>query len=142
MPPRVRIPAPPPLIKRVDHNVKISLLVQGAPYSSNACEQALRFAQAVIRKNLTLYRVFFYKEAVAIANQTYHLPSDERNLQEAWLNFALDNDVELMVCIGAAQRRGISDVVSIDGETNGFQVVGLGQFIDAALESDRVVTFN
>ncbi len=122
--------------------MKISLLVQGAPHSTTACEQALNFAQAVVRKNHTLYRVFFYKDAVSIANGTYKLPSDEWNVQEAWLEFARDNNVELMVCIGAAQRRGISEASLPNDGKSEFQIVGLGQFIEATIESDRVVTFN
>ncbi|MCY4144490.1 MAG: sulfurtransferase complex subunit TusD [Gammaproteobacteria bacterium] len=122
--------------------MKISLLVQGAPHSSTACEQALNFARAVIRKNHTLFRVFFYKDAVSIANSTYQLPSDEWNIQEAWLDFANENNMELMVCIGAAQRRGISEASLPTDGRSGFQIVGLGQFIEATIESDRVVTFN
>lgn len=122
--------------------MKISLLVQGAPYSSYACEQALSFAKAVVRKQITLFRVFFYKDAVSIANRNFELPSDEWNIQKAWLDFAKSNQVELMICIGAAQRRGVGPSIVQSDENEGFKIVGLGQFIEATIESDRVVTFN
>ena len=37
----------------------------------------------------------------------------------------------------AAQRRGITE----DNIADGFSIVGLGQMVDAMLESDRTVTF-
>ena len=118
----------------------ISLLVQGSPFSSNACEQALEFANATIRNGHKLFRVFFYKDAVLIANQLHTLPTDERNIQQEWIDFATENSVELCVCVGASERRGIGNSSGSKSNT-AFEVVGLGQLTEAMFESDRFVTF-
>ena len=122
--------------------MRISLLVQGSPHSSDACRQALQFAKAVIEENHELFRVFFYKDAALIANRSFQVPTDEWNVQEAWQDFARQNNLRLEVCVGAAQRRGV-EAPSTESESNsGFEIVGLGQFAEAAMASDRLVTFN
>jgi len=118
----------------------ISILVQGNPFSSNACEQALEFAKAAIRSDHRLYRVFFYKDAVLIANKSHNVPSDERNIQQAWIEFAAQQNIQLCVCVGACERRGIHNQQGTDS-SDGFEIVGLGQLTEAMFESDRLVTF-
>ena len=119
----------------------ISLLIQGSPFSSNACEQALEFAKATIQSGHTLYRVFFYKDAVLIANRSHTLPSDERNIQQEWIEFASEANVQLCVCVGACERRGIHNPKNTDSSTV-FDIVGLGQLTEAMFESDRLVPFH
>ena len=117
--------------------MKISVLIQGSPHATQACVHALRFAQVAIKNHL-LYRVFFYKDATLIATPKFTIPNDEWNVQQAWRTFANDHRFRLAVCVGAAQRRGIRDIDPSDE----FELVGLGQFVEAVVESDRVVTFN
>lgn len=118
----------------------ISLLVQGNPFSSHACEQALEFAKAIIRNQYRLYRVFFYKDAVLIANRSLKVPSDERNIQHEWIEFASQQSIQLCVCVGACERRGIHYKLDADS-SHSFEIVGLGQLTEAMFESDRLVTF-
>lgn len=120
--------------------ITISLLVQGSPFSSNACDQALEFAKAAIRNQHRLYRVFFYKDAVLIANRSHKVPSDERNIQHEWIEFAAQQSVQLCVCVGACDRRGLHIQKGVDS-SNSFEIVGLGQLTEAMFESDRLVTF-
>ena len=91
--------------------------------------------------NHTLYRVFFYQDAVLIGNRFAELPSDERNLQQEWLEFAQTHSIELDLCVSAAQRRGISQSNEHDSVAEGFQISGLGQLVEAMIESDRLVSF-
>ena len=121
--------------------MQISLLVQGSPTSSRACHSALAFARAVAESEHSLYRVFFYQEAVTIGHRYFDSPQDEPNLQNDWLQFGSTHNVELVICVSAAQRRGISRTKDHDTVAAGFVVSGLGQLIDAMLESDRVVSF-
>ena len=65
-----------------------------------------------------------------------------------WTELAERYDLDLVVCVAAAQRRGIVDegeaVRHGKGATNlapRFRVSGLGQLIVAAIESDRLVVF-
>ena len=119
---------------------KISLFVQGSPFSSNACEQALEFAKATIRNGHNLFRVFFYRDGVLIANSSHELPTDERAVQQDWIEFANENTVQLCVCVSASERRGVNSPSSPSDST--FEVVGLGQLTEAMFESDRLVTFH
>ena len=122
--------------------MRIALLVQGSPNDSDACDHALSFAKAVFRKKHTLYRVFFYKDAVQIADDSTKLSAEGRTRQQAWLDFATQNRIDLHVCVGATERRGVSSDKEPDDPDVVFAVVGLGQFIESTIECDRVVTFN
>ena len=117
--------------------MQISLLVQSAPVSSPNVDLALRFALAVIAAGHAVRRVFFYKDAAALANRFAESPQDEATPARAWQALAVDHGVELCVCVAAGQRRGVVD----DTLAEGFEIVGLGQMIEALIESDRTVTF-
>ena len=122
--------------------MRIALLIQGSPSDSDACDHALSFARAVVRSKNTLFRVFFYKDAVRIADDSSKLSERARTRKQAWLRFATESQIELQVCVGASERRGISS--STEGESSGvdFAIVGLGQFVESAIECERLVTFN
>ena len=115
--------------------MRISLLVQGAPYTTSAPLNALHFARATLAAGHEVGRVFFYKDAVAVANR---FAADEQGLRAGWTALATDGAFELAVCIAAAVRRGI---VEDDSLADGFVIVGLGQLIEAMEESDRLVSF-
>ena len=117
--------------------MKLSLLIQGGPLSTNAPSIALQFAREAISQGHAVYRVFLYKDAVHLANRFNSAPADETDLQSEWQTFATDSGAELTVCIAAGQRRGIVE----DDIAEGFSIVGLGQMIEAMFESDRTVTF-
>ncbi len=129
------------------HSMKLSLGVY-APPSSPAAYNAYRFAQAVTESSNEIYKIFFYFDGVYNGNSLATPPSDEVNLPEAWAELANDHQVELCVCIAAGIRRGVLD--SDEATRNHkhcanlnekFQIVGLGQLLDAAVKSDRFVTF-
>ena len=123
--------------------MRFALLVQGSPTTdSDACDQALRFARAVVHKKHTLHRVFFYKDAVHIASDPLNLCDIGRTRRQAWLDFATQHQVELQVCVGASERRGISTEQENEGSGVKFEIVGLGQFIESTIECDRVIAFN
>ncbi len=121
--------------------MQFSILVQGSPTTTRACHTALDFAYAVTRSEHSIYRVFFYQDAVAIGARYLTMPDDEPNLQKAWLTLSEDHDVELAICISAAQRRGIGCDENYNTVADGFVVSGLGQLIEAMLESDRLISF-
>lgn len=121
--------------------MQISILVQGSPTSTRACHSALDFAVSVVESEHDLYRVFFYQDAVSIGARYFDTPPDEPNLQSRWLALNKEHDVELVLCVSAAQRRGMSQADDHDTVAEGFAVSGLGQLIDAMLESDRLVSF-
>ena len=85
--------------------------------------------------------VFLYKDAVLLGNRFMESPSDERNVQKEWQTFITDQSQTVAICIASGQRRGIVDGDSGNSIASGFEISGLGQFVEATLESDRVVSF-
>jgi len=128
--------------------MKFSIVVNGAPYSSEAPLSALHFARAVLAAGHDIYRVFFYHDGVYSGNRNSAPPQDETDVVAEWQAFARAHAVELVVCVAAALRRGMLDAAEADrydkdhaSLAEGFVISGLGQMIDAALSADRVVTF-
>lgn len=124
-----------------------SLAIYASP-SSQACASAYQFADALLKQGHTLYRVFFYHDAVSVGSTLLTPPQDENNLHHAWQQLAASHSVDLVICIAAGLRRGILDAKEAeryDKPTHnlgaGFELSGLGQLVDAAVHSDRLVTF-
>lgn len=125
-----------------------SLAIYAAPYSSQASLSALKFAEALLENGHSLYRVFFYGDGVHNSTQLLSPPQDETDLHLRWCKLASEQDLDLVVCIAAALRRGILDDKESQrynknahnlGEP--FELSGLGQLVDACVNSDRVITF-
>lgn len=128
--------------------MKFSLLVLGSPYSDQSVSTALRFAKSLLGKGHELYRVFFYHDGVHCGNQLITPPQDEQDLPEQWSELAKAHQIDMVVCIASALRRGILNDSEADrhekGNGNlkdGFDISGLGQLVEASIVSDRVITF-
>ena len=128
--------------------MKYTLNILGAPYSTQSMSTALRFANALVKQGHQLYRVFFYHDAVNAGNSLITPPQDEINIPAQWQSLAEQHNIDLVVCIASALKRGVlNDSESSRYEKNssnlaeGFDISGLGQLIEAIAESDRVVSF-
>lgn len=95
-----------------------------------------------------LSRVFFYEDGVYTANTFATPPQDEPNVTALWSEFASQHDLDLVICVASALRRGVLDATEADRYDKpaaniapGFVISGLGQLIDSALNADRLVTF-
>jgi tRNA 2-thiouridine synthesizing protein D len=117
--------------------VKFAVLVNSAPFSHQAADTALAFAQAVVASEHELIRVFFYFDGVHNANRLAAPSNGERNLVRAWSKLAKDHGTELVVCIAAGLRRGVREA----NLAPGFRISGLGQLVEAAILADRLITF-
>lgn len=115
--------------------MRFDLLVQGAPLSTGAPERALRFARAAVDSRHQIGRIFFYSEAVTVANR---FAADDSGTRDHLARLASEAGFELAVCVTAAARRGI---LANESLADGFVIVGLGQLIEAIEESDRLVSF-
>lgn len=128
--------------------MKFSILVSEGPYTHQASDTAYQFAKAALEKGHEIYRVFFYHDGVNNGTRFTVPPQDDRNLQKLWSELAEKHELDMVVCIAAAQRRGIMDAdeakrQGIDGNNiaPGFRISGLGQLIEAGTQADRLVTF-
>jgi len=128
--------------------MKLSIAVYGAPGSSQSARSALRFVEAALAAGHDIHRVFFYHDGVLTANVLTVVPQDETDIGARWSELAARHGIELGVCIAAALRRGILDADEAARYERTaanlrppFVILGLGQLVEAALESDRLVTF-
>jgi len=130
--------------------VKIGVVVNEGPYTHQASDTAYQFTKASLEKGHEIFRVFFYHDGVNNATRLTVPPQDERNVQKNWSELSEKYKLDLVVCIAAAQRRGILDDNEAkrhgkgDGAANlapGFRISGLGQLIEAGIQSDRLVVF-
>jgi len=128
--------------------MKFSILINEGPYTHQASDSAYQFAKAVLAGGHEIFRIFFYHDGVNNATRLTTPPQDDRNIVNRWSKLAEEHKLDMVVCVAAAQRRGIVD----EGEakrngkdaTNlapGFRISGLGQLIEAGIQSDRLVTF-
>ena len=118
-------------------SMKLGILIKQSPFTHQASDTAYRFAVAALAKGHEIYRVFFYNDGVYNANKLSDPQSDDRNLVALWSKLAADNNLDLVVCIAAALRRGMKEEILAEG----FRISGLGQLVEAGIQADRIIVF-
>ncbi|MCG6865806.1 MAG: sulfurtransferase complex subunit TusD [Thiogranum sp.] len=128
--------------------MKLSVLVNEGPYQHQSADSAIQFTKAALERGHEIFRVFFYHDGVNNGTRFAVPPQDDRNITQEWTALAKEHGLDLVVCIAAAQRRGILDENEAkrqgkDGNNiaDGFRISGLGQLIEAGIQSDRMVIF-
>ncbi len=128
--------------------MKYTILVNEGPYQHQASDSALKFIHAALDKGHEILRVFFYHDGVNNGTRLAVPPQDDRLIQKAWSTLAEEQGVDLVICIAAAQRRGLMDAdeakrqgLDADNIAPGFRISGLGQLIEGSIESDRTIVF-
>ena len=113
-----------------------------------SARRALRFAEAVLAGGHQINRLFFYQDAVSIASNSQVPAQDEFDLPAAWREFIERHQLEAVVCIAAALRRGLLDSQEAQRYgrpaatlASGYCLSGLGQLHEAAQQADRLVCF-
>ena len=128
--------------------MKFAIQINASPYQSNVGCTAYRFITTVLEMGHEVYRVFFYHDGIYHAFKYATPPDDERQVTAQWSELAKRHQIDLVVCISSAQRRGLlcPDEAERQGKqdndlANGFRISGLGQLIEATLEADRFIVF-
>lgn len=128
--------------------MKLGILVNEGPYTHQAADTAYHFAKAALKKGHCIVRVFFYHDGVNNGTRLSVPPQDDRNLMQLWTELGKEHDLDLVLCVAAAQRRGLldSDEAKRHGKDGdniapGFRISGLGQLVEAGIEADRLVVF-
>lgn len=128
--------------------MKIAVLVNEGPYQHQAADSAYQFVCAALQAGHEVSRVFFYHDGVHNGTRLTTPPQDERHMQKRWSALAEDKGLDLVLCVAACQRRGMVDEgererngLDASNIASGFRISGLGQLIEAGIESDRLVTF-
>ena len=117
--------------------MKFGILVSEGPYTHQASDSAYQFCKAALAKGHEIQRVFFYHDGVYNATKLTEPPQDDRNVVARWTKLAEEHGVDLVVCVAAALRRGIVE----QNLAQGFRISGLGQLVESAIQSDRLVVF-
>ena len=128
--------------------MKFGILINEGPYTHQASDTAYNFTKAALENGHEIFRIFFYHDGVNNGTRFTVPPQDDRNLQVLWSELAEKHALDMVICIAAAQRRGIMDAdeakrQGLDGDNiaPGFRISGLGQLIEAGIQSDRLVVF-
>lgn len=121
------------------------LAIKSPVYGSQAAFLAYQMAEELLKANHSISQIFFFQDGINNANSLVNPANDEINLVEKWKILAKSHRLQLHLCIAAAQRRGVVDTqTSKDTNTNlaeGFILAGLGEFSQAVLKADRLLTF-
>jgi tRNA 2-thiouridine synthesizing protein D len=128
--------------------MKFTIQVNEGPYQHQSSDTAYQFTKAALEKGHEIFRVFFYHDGVNNATRLTTPPQDDRNVINRWSELAEKHNLDLVVCVAAAQRRGIADAdeskrngKDADNIAPGFRISGLGQLIEGGIQSDRTVVF-
>ena len=128
--------------------MKFTIMINEGPYQHQSSDSALQFARAVLAQGHEIFRVFFYHDGVNNGTRLSVPPADDRLLQKEWSELSKEHDLDLVLCIAAAQRRGIMDESEAERQgldanniIEGFRISGLGQLIEGGIQSDRTVVF-
>ena len=116
--------------------------------SGQAAVLAQRFIIAALASGHRIEQVFFYHDAVREADAYLAPAQDDPDTPEPWPLLAERGEFPLNVCVAAGARRGVlsedeakrhnKEAGNLQG---GFELVGLGVFVEGLINADRVVTF-
>jgi tRNA 2-thiouridine synthesizing protein D len=128
--------------------MKFGIVVSAGPYTDQASDTAYQFSKAVLEKGHEILRIFFYHDGVNNGTRLTTPPQGDRHITRRWSELAEKHELDLVVCVAAAQCRGIVDVgeakrqaKDVNNIAPGFRISGLGQLIEVSIQADRVITF-
>ena len=128
--------------------MKFAIQVNEGPYQHQASDSAYQFTKTALEKGHEIFRVFFYHDGVNNGTRLTTPPQDDRHIVNRWIDLGEKHGLDLVVCVAAAQRRGIvdDDEAKRQGKdaTNiapAFRISGLGQLIEAGIQAERLVVF-
>ena len=127
--------------------MKFAIAVHCPPHAP-ASRRALRFAEAVLGSGHEIVRLFFYQDGVYNACSSIVTPQDESDVASQWQTFITDHQLDSVVCIAAALRRGVLNQQEAERHERPaasisppWELSGLGQLHDAIQTADRLICF-
>ncbi|MDX1455984.1 MAG: sulfurtransferase complex subunit TusD [Marinobacter sp.] len=127
---------------------QFTLVITGAPYTSQAPQTALHFARAAIAAGHTIDRVFLYGDGVQLATNLACVPSDEPNWHRSWSEFLHAANIPAVACIASALRRGVineEERARYERDASNlappFQLLGLGEWVESVASASKVIYF-
>ena len=127
--------------------MKYAIALYSAAHAPSS-RRALRFAEAVLAGGHEIVRLFFYQDGVYSASSNIVTPQDEPDLAQQWAALVSEHQLDGVVCIAAALRRGVLNEAeatryqrSAVNLTAPWDLSGLGQLHDAIQAADRLICF-
>ena len=127
--------------------MKFAIAVFSAAHAPSS-RRALLFAQAALAGGHEIVRLFFYQDGVYSAANSVVTPQDEPDIAQQWRALVSEHQLDGVVCIAAALRRGVLNAeeaaryqrsaVNLDAP---WALSGLGQLHDAIQDADRLICF-
>lgn len=117
--------------------MNIGILLKEGPYNHQASDTAYKFAEAAIAMGHKVDAVFLYNDGVTNVTRLMDPPQDDRHIARRWGELSKNHGVEVLACIAASKRRGISDEILVEGSG----ITGLGTLTDIVIRNDRLVIF-
>ena len=111
--------------------------LHASPWSHQSVLTAVQFAQAAIKRGNQVKAIFLYQDAVLNASPSLDISSDELNGQTHLLQLHEQHGVPLMLCVTAAEKRGLV----ADNIKAGFRLAGLAELAELSTETDKLVQF-
>lgn len=131
----------------IESVMKFAIALFSAAHAPSS-RRALLFAQAALAGGHEIVRLFFYQDGVYNAANGIVTPQDEQDLPREWRDFVEQHQLDGVVCIAAALRRGVLNAdeaqryqrtaVSVEAP---WELSGLGQLHDAVQAADRLICF-
>lgn len=128
--------------------MKYSLAIYTSPYSSQGSETAYQFAKTALALGHEIYRVFFYMEGAHNATTLTVAPQDEADIPARWAALLKQHNIDTVVCVAAALKRGLLDKTEARryekpayNMNPDYTLSGLGQWVEAGIVSDRLISF-
>lgn len=127
--------------------MNFTIAIYSAPQSP-VTRRALYFAKTLLQKGHSIEKLFFYQQGIYNAITTIVMPQDELDIHQQWKQFIEVNQLEAIVCIAAALKRGQLDILEAKRYNKlastislPWQLSGLGQLHEAIQMSDRFISF-
>lgn len=128
--------------------MKFAIVVLSPPQAPSA-RRALHFCEALLARGHELSRLFLYRDGVHNASHAVVSGQDESDLPARWRELIEHHQIDAVVCIAAALKRGLLDENEArryerEGAVNvraPWQLSGLGQLHEAAQDADRLLCF-
>lgn len=131
----------------IESVMKFAIALFSAAHAPSS-RRALLFAQAALAGGHEIIRLFFYQDGVYNAANSIVTPQDEQDLPREWRDFVEQHQLDGVVCIAAALRRGVLNAdeaqryqrTAVNVEAP-WELSGLGQLHDAVQAADRLICF-
>ena len=117
---------------------RFCLLLTSPAFAHQSVASALQFATAAISNGHQVTHIFLYEDGVYCTLADSDLPTDEPNLSQRLAQFCQQQQIPLLYCVTAAEKRGVTD--NVLAASHGYTAAGLAEFA-MSLNDVKLVQF-